>query len=300
MPTLADELLHGGVDVHIHTNPHAHAKLHGIDVIELSRQALAAGMRALVVKDIGVPTTGSAYVVTRVGGGVPVYGAHVMNLTNGGISPRSVWMSLTHGDGARVVHFPTGDTLNHLDYRKKFYAGVNPPLNEDEAITVLDKDGKLIPEVREIVALVKEHDAWLATCHLSAKESHLVVNEAKAQGLDRIIISHSHWAMTRLTFEDLKHFVELGCLLEFEASLIMPIMHFVHGETPTDPRILVKSMKALGAENCFISSDLGQIYSPLPVEGMRSYIAMLVQCGMTPDEIRVMFHRNPARIARLD
>ena len=112
--------------------------------------------------------------------------------------------------------------------------------------------------------------------------------------------SHSHWAMTRLTFEDLKYFAELGCLLEFEASLIMPIMHFVHGETPTDPRVLVKSMKALGAENCFISSDLGQIYSPLPVEGMRSYVAMLLQCGMTADEIRVMFHHNPARIARLD
>ncbi|WP_375459707.1 DUF6282 family protein [uncultured Enterovirga sp.] len=289
------ELMVGGIDVHIHTNPHVFPLAHSQDVIGLATDAHAAGMRALVIKDIGPSTTGTAYVASRLGPGIPVYGAHVMNLASGGINPRAVWVALTHGDGARVVHFPTGDTLNHHDYRKRFYAGVNLPLEEEEAVTVT-RDGRLKQEVRDVIALVKEFDACLATCHISAEESHLVVREARDQGLKRIILSHSQWAMTRLTMADVKELAELGCLVEFDFGLMMPYMHFVHGETPKDPREIAAAMKEIGPERCFISSDLGQLYSPLPVEGMRTYIAILLKVGITPDEIRRMFHHNPARI----
>ena len=299
IPSQATELLHGAADVHIHTNPHLFPQNHAQDVIELATQAHVAGMRALVIKDVGVPTTGTAWVVSRLGPGIPVFGAYVMNLANGGINPRGVEVVLSHGDGARVVHFPTGDTLNHFHYRKKFYAGINLPLEEHQAISVL-RDGALIPEVREVVALVKENDAFLATSHLSATESHAVVREARAQGLRNVIISHSRWPMTQLTLDDLKTFAELGCLIEFEFSLLAPLMYFVHGEPPADPRDIVKAIKELGPECCFISSDLGQLYSPLPVEGMRTYVAILLKCGLTADDIRLMFHRNPARIARLE
>jgi hypothetical protein len=294
-----NELMVGGIDVHIHTNPHTFPDIHAQDIIGLAQQAHQAGMRAMVVKDIGVSTTGSTYVVTRLGPGIPIYGAHVMNLATGGINPRGVSIALNHGDGAKVVHFPTGDTLNHVQYRKAFYAGVNPPLPEELAITVV-KDGKLIPEVNEVIDLIKQKGAFLATSHLSATESHLVVKAAKDQGLDRIIVSHALWAMTRLKMDDLKHFASLGCLIEFEYCLMAPIMHFVHGEPPIDPRNIVKAMKEVGIGSCFISSDLGQIYSPLPVDGMRTYVAILQRCGITDDEIKIMFHRNPARIAGLD
>jgi hypothetical protein len=33
---------------------------------------------------------------------------------------------------------------------------------------------------------------------------------------------------------------------------------------------------------------------------MRTYIAILRKCGICPDEIRTMFHRNPARLIGLD
>ena len=293
-----DELMVGAIDVHIHSNPHTFPKIHAQDLIGLAQQAHQAGMRAMIVKDIGPSTTGAAYVISRTGPGIPIFGAHVMNLATGGINPRGVAIALQHGDGAKVVHFPTGDTLNHFNYRKKFYAGVNIPLTEDQAITVL-KDGKLVPEVNEVIALVKEHSAFLATSHLSAEESHAVVRAAKEQGLDRIIISHARWGMTRLKLDDLKHFASLGCLIEFEYCLLTALMYFVHGETPQDPRETVKTIKEVGVERCFISSDLGQLYSPLPVDGMRTFVAVLRRCGITADEVRIMFHRNPAQIAGL-
>ena len=293
------DLLVGAIDIHIHTNPHMFPGIHAQDIIQLAQQAHAAGMRALVVKDIGVPTTGAAYVISRTGPGIPIYGAHVMNVAMGGINPRAVWAALNHGDGAKVIHFPTGDTTNHTEFRKAFYAGVNPPLPDDQTISVV-RDGKLIPEAREIISLVKEKGAALATAHISAAESHAVIREAKDQGLERIIVSHARWAMTGLSIADLKEFAALGCFIEFEFCLMMPIMYFVHGERPYDPRDLVAAMKEVGTDHCFMSSDLGQLYSPLPIEGMRSYIAILMRCGITADEIRRMFHVNPARIIGLD
>jgi len=299
VPTEVIELLRGAIDVHVHTNPHLLPQNIAQDVVALAAQAKEAGMRALAIKDVGVPTTGAAYVVTRLGPGIPVYGSYVMNLANGGLNPRGVQVALTHGDGAKIIYFPTGDTLNHVRYRKRFYAGINLPLPEEQAVTAM-KDGRLVPEVREIIALVKEHDASLATAHLSAAESHDVVREARNQGLRRIIVSHAKWAMTGLTLEDLKDFAGQGCLVELEASLMMPIMYFVHGEAPADPRDIAATMRAVGPEHCLMDSDLGQLYSPLPVEGLRTYVAMLLKCGLSAKEIEVMLHRNPARILGLE
>ena len=290
--------MQGGIDVHIHANPHIFPESHALDVIDLARKAGAAGMRAVAVKDLGGTTTGAAYVVSRLDTKFPVYGTHVMNISAGGLSPRAVWAALTHGDGARVVHFPAGDSRNHLEYRKRFYAGTALPLTEDEAITVCE-DGKLLPAVREIISLIREHNACMATCHLSATESHLVVDEAINQGVKRIVISHANWAMTRLTKDDLTDFAQKGCFLEFECAQVMPMMQIVHGETPANPRQIVELTKEVGTECCFLSSDLGQLYSPDPVEGMRSYIAMLMKCGLEADDIRIMFHRNPAEILGL-
>ena len=293
------ELMVGAIDLHIHANPHLHPDTHLQDVIELAREAHAAGMRAVVVKDMGGPTTGASYVVTRLGGGVPVYGALVLNLSVGGINPRAVWVALRHGDGAKVIHFPTGDTRNHFEYRKRFYNGVNLGLTEEMSITVI-KDGRLIPEAREVISMIKECNACLATSHLSAAETHLVVQEAKDQGLERIIISHARWAMTRLTMDDLHTFADMGCLIECDYCLMTPLMHVVHGEPPLNPMDMVKTMRDLGPDRCFISSDLGQVFSTRPVEGMRTYVGLLRKCGITADEIRTMFHRNPAHLIGLD
>jgi len=293
------ELMIGAIDIHIHANPHLFPDIHAQDVIELARQAQDAGMRALVVKDMGVPTTGAAYVISRLGPGIPVYGAHAMNLATGGINPRAVWVALRHGDGAKVIHFPTGDTRNHFEYRKRFYAGVNLDLTEERAITVLH-DGKLIPEAREVISLIKECDACLATSHLSAAESRAVIREAKDQGLRKIIVSHARWPMTGLTTQDLVEFADLGCIIECNYCLMTSLMYVVHGETPLNPMEMAKTMREIGPERCLMSSDLGQVFSVLPVEGMRTYVGLMLKCGIVADEIRTMLHRNPARLIGLD
>lgn len=51
----------------------------------------------------------------------------------------------------------------------------------------------------------------------------------QGQGLEKIIISHGRWAITGLSVGDLKEFAVLGCFVEFEFCLMMPIMNFAQG-----------------------------------------------------------------------
>ena len=42
---------------------------------------------------------------------------------------------------------------------------------------------------------------------------------------------------------------------------------YLKPEAPADPRDIAATMRAVGPEHCFMDSDLGQLYSPLPVDG---------------------------------
>ena len=106
--------------------------------------------------------------------------------------------------------------------------------------------------------------------------------------------------MTRLTTADLLEFADMGCLIEFDYCLMTPLMHLVHGEPPHNPRETVAVMREIGPERCFISSDLGQVFNTKPVEGMRTYVAILRKCGVSAADIRTMFHHNPARLIGLE
>ena len=297
-PAEAGVLLRGAIDLHCHVNPHYRPEIHSQTALAYAEQARDAGMRAIVLKYVGPPTTGTAAVVNSLVQGIEVYGSLVMNLCNGGINPAAVCRCLEHGDGARIIFFPTGDTLNHTLYREKFYAGVNPPTPKEKAIAIL-RDGNLLPEVHEVLDLVGAADRCLATAHLSPAEILPLVEAAQSR-VRRILISHALWKMVGLSFDQLQILIGMGAFVEIEACLTMPLMWFIHGEPPLDPRKAVELIRTLGAESIVLSTDLGQAYSPVPVEGFRMFLAALLKCGVTPAEIQVMACRNPARLLGLD
>jgi hypothetical protein len=294
----ATELRAGAIDLHCHVNPHVRPEIHAQSAYEYARQAADAGMRAIVLKDIGPPTTGTAAVVNAAVDGIQVFGSLVLNRCNGGLNPQAVFTALGHGDGARVVYMPTGDSLHHVRRRARFYAGVNPPLSPDEAITIL-REGRIVPEVFEILDLVARADRCLATAHLSPLEVMALVPAARERGVRRIIVSHALWRMLGFSSDQLKQLADWGALLEVEFCTYTPLMYFIHDEPPLDLRYAVDMIREIGAERMFISSDLGQAYSPVPTEGYRMFLAAFLKCGLTDKEIRLMTHDNPASLLGL-
>ncbi len=66
-----------------------------------------------------------------------------------------------------------------------------------------------------------------------------------------------------------------------------------------DPMIIVAAVKAIGAEHCIVTTDLGQAHNPTPAEGMRMAIATLLKCGLEKTELELMVKINPAKLLGL-
>ena len=61
-----------------------------------------------------------------------------------------------------------------------------------------------------------------------------------------------------------------------------------------------EQIRAVGADKCIIATDFGVYTLPPPVEGMRAFIACMLDLGITADEIRMLTAENPARLLGLD
>ena len=90
----------------------------------------------------------------------------------GGVNPAAVEVALRLG--ARIVWLPT------LSSRQDFENGVAAQLGHPgPGLVVTDADDALLPETREVLALVRDHDAILATGHVSAAEHYAVVRRSR-------------------------------------------------------------------------------------------------------------------------
>ena len=198
-----DKLLQGSIDMHVHHGPDAGASPRPrLDALQGARQAQEAGMRAIVLKCHECPTAGIAYIVNQVVHDIAVIGSICLNREVGGLNPHALEYSANLG--AKVVWMPTFSSSYHLEER-------------GEGISILDREGKLLPVAYEILDIVKKHQMVLATGHLPVAEAFTLVDEAKSKGLSRILITHPLGAMHRAYFslEEQRQIAEKGAFLEY-------------------------------------------------------------------------------------
>src|SRR6478752_239698 len=174
--------LTGAADLHCHFGPDPHRE-RSVDAFEAGSEAAAAGHRAVVLKSHDSPTASLAWAVQRsVGDRISVFGGICCNREIGGVNPAAVEVAL--GLGARIVWLPT------LSSRQDFENGVAAQLGiPGPGLVVTDGEGELLPETKEVLALVKEHDAILATGHVSAAEHYAVVRALARDG--KVIVTHA-------------------------------------------------------------------------------------------------------------
>jgi hypothetical protein len=241
-------------------------------------------MRAIVLKSHEYPTAPLAYIVRQVIQDMAVFGSISLDFEVGGLNTHALETSAKLG--AKVVWMPTFSSAN--DMRKRNIA--------EEGITILDKDGKLLPVVAEILDIIKSYQMVLATGHLSVSEAFALVDEARRKGVSKIVITHPLLKKlgAYLSLEKQRRMAEKGAFIEHCFSLTMPLMGRL------DPMTIVKAIRAVGAEHCIMSTDLGQAYNPTPAEGMRMMIATMLRCGLSEKEIELMIKVNPAKLLGLD
>ena len=274
--------LKGVVDIHVHSDPDSVPR--SIDAIDIAKLARAKGMRALLLKNHYEPTASLAYLVRKEVPGIELFGGIALNRTVGGVNPAAVErMSRVKGGWGRVVWMPTFDAENQVRFSK-----------ENRPFVSVSRNGKLLPEVNEVLDLIAKHRLTLATGHSTPAEGLMLIREAKKRGVTRIVVTHAMLPPVKMTVAQMKEAASLGAYLEFVYNaLIGPNKVF---EMPQ----YAAAIRAVGYEHCILSSDLGQLGNPLHPDGLEAYFRGLRAARFSEREIERMAKANPARLLGLD
>jgi hypothetical protein len=72
-------------------------------------------------------------------------------------------------------------------------------------------------------------------------------------------------------------------------------MPFTRAKTSTRKET-IGAVREIGPERCIISTDFGAYATPPPPEGLRMFIATLLNHGMAPDAVDQMARINPIQL----
>ena len=296
--------LEGTVDIHVHPNPDFCARL--LDDRDLVALAKATGMRAVMIKSHAGPTADRAAIAEKaVGGGIRIFGLICLNPSVGGLNPDAVAMAIK--SGVRGVWMPSMWSENHAAYVRRMGVGMGYQTigmqfpAEGKGITILKSDGSIKGEVLYILDMVAEADVMLATGHLTVEEAHILLTEGKKRGLRKMVVHTANYHVMKYPLSDLKEMVaNYGAVLEMGfSSLPNGIWDPIDRSRLISVADVAEIIRAVGSENCLVSTDCGQFSTPIPIEAMRLWIEHLKSSGFGKEERDNMTKHVPARMLGL-
>ena len=282
----------GAVDLHCHPFPDLFPRL--ADDFDIVRAARDAGMKAILLKCHHENTVSRAYLVQRVIPGIRVFGGIVLNYYVGGINAAAVEASLRLG--GREVWMPTVDAGYHAEVHGGTggYDSQQGGRSQAEGIWVADKDGRLRPEVKEVLELVAEHGAILGTSHLAPREIVALVREARSVGVEKIVITHPYFRVPNIDLDTLEEVARMGAMPEFGYCTVSPAWQYAA------PEKIAASVERIGASRCLLVSDTGQRHNPLPSEALRIFAQTVFEKGVPMDQVMRMISDNPMQLLDVD
>ena len=286
-------LLQDAIDIHAHLDPDSAGPYsvqapRRLDVIDMAHRAKRVGMRGFVIKQHYDQTAQLAYIASKVVPGVEVFGQLCLNLTVGGLNPAAVYhFAEVKGGRARIVSMPTWDAQNNVQHS----ADPNKPF------VSVARDGALLPETKAVIkaiagAHVRDSDVplALATGHLSPEEALLVVREARAQGIARIVVTHAIGHPVDMTVAQMQQAVAMGAVIELVGAFV------VSSRELRDIDQYVEAIRVLGADHLILSSDGGQQNRAYPDDMIAHVAGQLRAKGISAGELRKMMVDNPAKL----
>lgn len=285
-------IFEGAIDIHVHADPDSHRRY--IDAIDVAKLAKSRGMRGLVLKNHFEPTASLAYIVRKEVPGIEVFGGIALDRQVGGINPSAVeYMAHVKGAWGKIVWMPTLTSENAVRAFK---------LNEP-GVTVSRK-GELLPEVKEVIAVIAKYGLVLATGHVSADEALMILREGHRQGVQHMVATHAMEGPVWMNIPQMQEAVNLGAFIEFDYNLgtmerlQKPADLPLHKDRNAFLAEYKEAIRALGPEHCILSEELTFDSSDLAahLDGVAAFVKAL---GLNDHEIDLMLKENPARLLGL-
>ena len=286
-----DALLQGAIDPHVHSGPSIAPR--GLDHVELLQQASAAGFAAVVTKDHDYSSVMTAALIRKHFPELKtkIYPSIVLNNVVGGLNPYAV--EHTAALGGKIVWLPTLAAENHLRWQAQ--AKWTHPASSDQMrpvtpVMVLNDDKSVRDDAKEILDIVAKNDMVLASGHLHVSETWIVFEEAQRRGVKRLVFTHPE-DIVDASLNDVKGIAAMGAFVEHSLCMFLDGCKFKSCEAAD----LRRQIDAGGVEQTILASDLGQVGTYSPLDGMRRGIKMCMDLGYSDDDIRKMVSTNAAR-----
>ena len=273
--------LDGIIDIHVHSGPDSIPRK--VNSMELARQAKSLGVRGLVLKNHYESTAAVAYLVRQEVPGIEIFGGVDLNLSMGGMNPAAVeHMAKMEGGLGKVVWMASFDEEAQVRYNK-----------ENRPSVAVSKNGQLLPEVKQVIAMIAKYNLVMATGHPTAEEALLLIREARLQGVKQIVVTHAMIAPIHMNLAQMREAAKLGAYVEFVFNgLIGSYKEFTFAD-------YARAIRGIGVEHAILSSDLGQVHNPSHMDGWKLYLTGMKAQGFSDAEIARMTKENPAKLLGL-
>ena len=282
------ETLKGAIDLHTHPAPDIVPRSQTI--AEAIGDFSAAGFAGFVAKS-HVGSTAQVCGAHSDGPGAAAIGSICLNRPVGGLNAGAVEVAALLG--ARVVWLPTVDSRRQRE--PATVSGAPPVWTETQAelsrtpgygppITVLE-DGRLVPELHDVLDVVRDHGLLLATGHLDCDEVLTVLDAAKEHGIERVMVTHPDLPRQRITLDAQVEMARRGAWIERTMASV------IEGKLPLDAAL--RGIRACGTGSTLLNGDLGQPHHGPIVNGIRQWAICLHDAGFTPEETRQLLVSNP-------
>jgi hypothetical protein len=170
------------------------------------------------------------------------------------------------------------------------------------------------PRLDEILGLIAENpEVYLVTGHVSTEEAVKLVDLSQKFEIKNVVVSS---AVTKISPIDVLKkmaeyaFIEFTLAAYTHTTSIPKTHYYVEREYASidegmkegpgaGVKEVAEQIRELGAENCIISTDFGVYTLPTPVEGLREFIACLLDLGIEEKEITQVVKSNPEKLLGL-
>lgn len=282
------DLCKGLIDMHVHSAPDTRKRAY--DDFELMEAAIAIGAGGIVIKSHNGFTGDRAYLCNRHNAIVhgdndfQMFGSITLNRQVGGINPKAVEVALKLG--AKVVWLPTQSAVNHYQKHKK-------PVPADAVLVV--RDGKVVPELEDVFALVRDADAVLGTAHLSPEEIFIVVEAARKAGVKKVVVTHPEWWVVGLTLDEQIRLVKDYDVL-LERCYRQPMGGGIY---KSNLESNLECIQTVGYQHVMISTDSGQVENVHWELGIQDYLRYMQTHGIPDDQLYYMTHTVQRKLLNL-
>ncbi len=254
-------------DLHVHAAPDVFPRL--ADDVQVMRWYAEAGYTGCVLKGHYDATMGRAAAASA-GLDLHAYGGQALNQHVGGVNPAAVAAAVAMG--ARVIWMPTTDAHTQRAAGLRRLCCERPELG-DTAYAIPPVDWSAEASVRQIVALIAEADAVLATGHLSLPEVAWLAPVARGAGVRRLLLTHPSYTVPAMSAVEARELASQGCYAEVTAIQLLD-------QPDCDATRLAAFVATVGYEHVVLSSDAGQPGNPSPPEALQLLIDALGEQGL--------------------